>query len=41
LGQRNEQLTHHEAAALVRDYLGLPELAVQVTSLSPWLQNSL
>lgn len=41
LGQRNEQLTHAEAAALIRDYLGLPELAVHITSLSPWLQNSL
>jgi 2,4-dichlorophenol 6-monooxygenase len=41
LGQRNEQLTHAEAAALIRDYLGLPELAVHVTSIAPWLQNSL
>ena len=35
LGQRNEQLTHAEVAALIRDYLGLPELAVHIISLSP------
>jgi 2,4-dichlorophenol 6-monooxygenase len=41
LGQRNEQLTHAEAAALIRGYLGLPELAVRITSIAPWVQNSL
>ncbi len=41
LGQRNEQLTREEAVALIRDYLGLPELAVEVNFIDPWLQNSL
>ena len=40
-GLDTQKLSTHEAADVIRDYLGLPDLDVTVTGVDPWDLNSL
>jgi 2,4-dichlorophenol 6-monooxygenase len=41
LGKEMEKLDNDSAAALVRDYLGLPDLAVAIKAIDPWNLNAM
>jgi 2,4-dichlorophenol 6-monooxygenase len=40
-GQETPHLSHSEAADVIRDYLGIPDLELQITGVDPWDLNSL
>jgi 2,4-dichlorophenol 6-monooxygenase len=39
-GQETPNLSHAEAAGVVRDYLGVPDLELRITGVDPWDLNS-
>jgi 2,4-dichlorophenol 6-monooxygenase len=40
-GRESEQIDDESAVALLRDYLGLPDLAITIKAIDPWKLNSM